>query len=381
MHARANIVLGLMLSVPAAPALAANITEADWGVTSAGEKVELFTLKGAGGLTAQISNYGAVIVELLVPDRNGQIADVTLGYDALVSYEKDGVYGAVIGRYVNRIGNHGSFPLEGKTIHLPLTSPDQKIVIHGGSAGFQKRVWRAAMHDGPEPSVTLTLNSADGDGGFPGALTATVIYTVTRDNALKMDIRAVTDQPTVANLTNHAYFNLGGDGSGDVLNERMQVFADQYTPADGDGLPTGQIAPVAGTPLDFRKPVRLGDIVDSSFVQIAQRKGLDINMIINGPPGTLRPAVRITDPASGRVMEVLTTQPGVQVYSDNITDTILGKGGKHYGNRQAICFETQHYPDSPNRANFPSTEITPSKPLHEITVYKFSNEPGATHAN
>ena len=381
MHARANVVIGLMLSAPAAPALAANITEADWGVTSAGEKVELFTLKGAGGLTAQISNYGAVIVELLVPDRNGQIADVTLGYDALASYEKDGVYGAVIGRYVNRIGNHGSFPLEGKTIHLPLTSPDQKIVIHGGNAGFQKRVWRAAMHDGPEPSVTLTLNSPDGDGGFPGALTATVIYTVTRDNALKMDIRAVTDQPTVANLTNHAYFNLGGDGSGDVLNERMQVFADQYTPADGDGLPTGQIAPVAGTPLDFRKPVRLGDIVDSSFVQIAQRKGLDINMIINGTPGTLRPAVRITDPASGRVMEVLTTQPGVQVYSDNITDTVLGKGGKHYGNRQAICFETQHYPDSPNRANFPSTEIKPSKPLHEITVYKFSNETGATHAN
>lgn len=237
------------------------------------------------------------------------------------------------------------------------------------------------MHDGREPSVTLTLTSADGDGGFPGTLTAFVIYTVTRDNALKMDIRAVTDQPAVVNLTNHAYFNLGGDGSGAVTNERLQMFADQYTPSDSDGLPNGEIAPVAGTPLDFRKPVRLGDILDSSFVQIAQRKGLDINMIVNGPPGTLRPAVRITDPVSGRVMEVLTTQPGVQIYSDNITGTVLGKGGKHYGNRQAMCFETQHYPDSPNHANFPSTEITPSKPLHEITVYKFSNETGAAHAN
>jgi aldose 1-epimerase len=381
MYARANILLALILVVLAAPTRAANITKIDWGMTTAGEKVELFTLKGAGGLTARISNYGGVIVQLLVPDRNGQIADVTLGYDSLASYEKDGVYGAVIGRYVNRIGNHGSFPLEGKVIHLPLATPDQKIVIHSGNAGFQKRVWQAAMLDGPEPSLTLTLSSADGDGGFPGTLTATVTYTVTRDNALKMDIRAVTDQPTVANLTNHAYFNLGGDGSGDVTNERLQMFADQYTPADSDGLPIGEIAPVAGTPLDFRKPVRLGDILDSSFVQIAQRKGLDINMIVNGRPGTLRPAVRITDPASGRVMEVLTTQPGVQVYSDNITDTILGKDGKHYGNRQAMCFETQHYPDSPNRANFPSTEITPSKPLHEVTVYKFSNETGATHAN
>jgi len=381
MHARASIVIALILCVLAGPTRAANITKADWSITSAGEKVELFTLKGAGGLTAKISNYGGVIVELLVPDRNGQIADVTLGYDDLASYEKDGVYGAVIGRYVNRIGNHGSFPLEGKIIHLPLARPDQKIVIHSGNAGFQKRVWQAAMHDGPEPSLSLTLSSADGDGGFPGTLIATVIYTVTRDNALKMDIRAVTDQPTVVNLTNHAYFNLGGDGSGNVLNERLQMFADQYTPADSDGLPVGEIAPVAGTPLDFHKPVRLGDILDSSFVQIAQRKGLDINMIVNGRPGTLRPAVRLTDPASGRVMEVLTTQPGVQVYSDNITDTILGKGGKHYGNRQAMCFETQHYPDSPNRANFPSTEITPSKPLHEVTVYKFSNEAGASRAN
>jgi aldose 1-epimerase len=381
MGARANIAIGFVLALLATSTRAENISGVDWGVTPKGEKVELFTLKGAGGLTARITNFGGVIVSLLVPDKNGHLADMMLGYDDLATYEKEGVYGAIIGRYVNRIGNGGAFTLEGKVVQLPRTSPDQRIVIHSGAAGFQKRVWQAAMHDGPEPSLTLTLNSPDGDGGFPGTLTATVIYTVTRDNALKLDMRAVTDQPTVANLTNHAYFNLSGEGSGDVTDERLQIFAARYTPADADGLPTGEIAPVAGTALDFRKPVRLGDVLDSPFIQIAQRKGLDINMIIMGQPGTLRRAVRISDPASGRVMEVLTTQPGVQVYSDNITGSVVGKGGKRYGNRYAMCFETQHYPDSPNHPNFPSTEITPSKPLHEVTLFKFSNETGAAHAN
>jgi aldose 1-epimerase len=369
-----RVILALLLTLLVAPAWAANITAQDWGTTSKGDKVQLFTLKGAGGLTARITNFGGVIVDLLAPDRNGKTANVVLGYDDLASYEKGGVFSAIIGRYANRIGANGTFPLEGKTIQLERASPTQKIVIHGGTAGFQKKVWQAAMHDGAEPSLTLTVTSPDGDGGFPGTLTATVTYTVTRDNALRLDYRASSDRPSVVNLTNHAYFNIGGEGSGDVADERLQVFADRYTPADPDNLPTGEIASVAGTPLDFRKPVRVGDILDSSFPQIALRKGLDINMVVNGRPGTLRPAVRVEDPKSGRVMEVSTTQPGVQLYSDNTTSPVAGKGGKQYGNHYSLSFETQHYPDSPNRPEFPSTEITPSKPLHEVTVFTFSND-------
>ena len=348
------------------------ISRADWGTTVRGENVAIYTLVGAGGLEARISNFGGVVVTLNVPNRNGSKTDVMLGYDDLASYEKGGVYGAVIGRYANRIGNNGSFLLGGRTIQLERTSPEQKIVIHGGTVGFHKKVWRAEMHDGPEPSLELTVVSPDGDGGFPGVLTTTLIYTVTRDNALRLDYRAVSDRPTVVNLTNHAYFALQGEGNGDISEQRMQVFADRYTPSDADGLPTGAIASVANTPLDFRTPVRLGDILDSSFEQIAQRAGLDINMIVNGTPGVLRPAARITDPATGIVMEVFTTQPGMQLYSDNVTRTTLGKRGKPYGNRYSMSFETQHYPDSPNRPEFPSTVVTPSNPLHEVTVYKFS---------
>ena len=350
----------------------AGITRADWGTTAKGEKVEIYTVTGTGGLEARISNFGGVIVTLNVPNRNGSKTDVMLGYDDLASYEKGGVYGAAIGRYANRIGSNGTFPLDGKTIQLERGNPDQKIVIHGGTAGFQKKVWHAEMHDGTEPSLTLTVVSPHGDGGFPGALTTTLVYTVTRDNALTLDYRAVSDRPTVVNLTNHAYFALQGEGNGDVSDQRMQVFADRYTPSSPDNLPTGDIALAAGTPLDFRKRVRLGDILDSRFEQVALRRGLDINMIVNGTPGVLRPAARISDPKTGIVMEVFTTEPGMQLYSDNVTGTVPGKGGKPYGNHYSMSFETQHYPDSPNRPEFPSTVVTPSTPLHEVTGYKFS---------
>jgi aldose 1-epimerase len=374
MPARGKLAIACSLLLLTAKGEAQNITRVDWGLTPQGEKVELFTLKGTGGLTARITSFGGVIVDLLAPDRNGRTADVVLGHDDLASYVKGGVFSAIIGRYANRIGNNGSFPLDGSTVQLERTAPDQRIVIHGGTAGFQSKVWQASVQDGDEPSLRLTLTSPDGAGGFPGKLTAIVTYTVTADNALRLDYRALTDKPTVVNLTNHAYFNLAGEGNGDVTDERLQVFADQYTVSDADGLPTGEIAPVAGTPLDLRQPVRVGDVVDSPFVQIAQRKGLDINMIVNGRPGTLRRAVRLSDPGSGRVLEVLTTQPGVQIYSDNISGSVPGKGGKSYGNRYALCFETQHYPDSPNHANFPSTQITPSRPLHEVTVFRFAHD-------
>lgn len=362
------LLLGTCLSAQAR----VGITRTDWGITTKGEKVEIFTLTGTGGLQARISNFGGVIVALNVPNGNGSKSDVMLGYDDLASYEQGGVYGAVIGRYANRIGSNGTFPLNGKTIQLERSSPDQKIVIHGGTAGFQKKVWHAETGDGPEPSLTLTVVSPDGDGGFPGALTTTLVYTVTRENALTLDYRAISDRPTVVNVTNHAYFALQGEGNGDVSDQRLQVFADRYTPSAPDNLPTGEIASVTGTPLDFRKPVRLGDILDSRFEQIALRRGLDINMIINGTPGVLRPAARISDPKTGIVMEVFTTQPGMQLYSDNVTRTVMGKGRKPYGDHYSMSFETQHYPDSPNRPEFPSTVVTPWTPLHEVTMYKFS---------
>jgi aldose 1-epimerase len=224
----------------------------------------------------------------------------------------------------------------------------------------------------------LSLTSPDGDGGFPGTLNVTVTYTVTRNNELKIDYRATApDKPTIANLSNHSYFALQGEGNGDISNQTLQVFADRYTPADADNLETGEIAPVAGTPLDFRKPVRLGDVLHSSFPQIAMRGGLDINMVINGAPGTLRPAARLSDPGTGIVMDVSTTQPCMQLYSDGIGDrTSIGKGGKTYRSFYSMSLETQHYLDVPNQPGFaatPSVIVEPGKPLHEITVFKFSH--------
>jgi aldose 1-epimerase len=231
------------------------------------------------------------------------------------------------------------------------------------------------MHDGPEPSLTLTLVSPDGDGGFPGELTTTVTYTITSDNALRLDYRATSDRPTVASLTNHAYFALQGEGNGDISDQRMQVFADRYTPADAGNLVTGEIAPVEGTPADFRQPVRVGDRRTSDFPQIAMRKGIELAMVINGKPGTLRPAARMTDPHTGIVMDVSTTQPCMVVYGDSIgNNTVTGKGGKIYRNFYAMSFETEGYLDAVNHPNFASTLVTPQKPMHEVTVFKFAVE-------
>jgi len=369
-------IVALIIGLPAWHSLAAQeqrrISGVEWGRTAAGEIVDLYTLRGRGGLTVRISNFGGVITAIDVPNRQGSTTDVMLGYDDFASYERGGVFGAVIGRYANRIGSNGTFPLDGRLVQLARANPDQKIVLHSGAAGFQKRVWRAEAHDGPEPSVTLTLISADGDGGFPATLTTTLTYTVTSDNALRLDYRAVSDAPTVVNLTNHAYFALQGEGRGDIRTQRLQLFADRYTPATADNLPTGEIATVANTPLDFRTPVRLGDVLDSPFEQIALRRGLDLNWVINGPAGVLRPAARISDPDTGIALDVSTTQPGIQIYTNNVMRTTTGKGGRLYGTHSAICFETQHYPDSPNRPEFPSTVVTPESPLHEVTVYRFS---------
>jgi aldose 1-epimerase len=352
---------------------AANITAEDWGTTKNGEKVSLFTLKSPNGLEARITNYGGRIVSLIVPNKQGGRTDVQLGYDDFAAYEKAGdFYGALVGRYVGRISHGGSFPLNGKTIQLEKNSPDAPFVIHGGTAGFNRKLWKAQMHDGPEPSVTLTLVSPDGDGGFPGELTTTVTYTVTRDNALRLEYRATSDRPTVANFTNHAMFALQGEGNGDISDQTMQIFADRFTPADAGNLVTGEILPVDGTPADFRMPVRVGDRQKSDFPQIAMRKGIELEMVINGKPGTLRPAARMTDPHTGIVMDVSTTHPCVVVWAHLIGDrAVAGKGGKLYRSFDAMSFETQGYLDAVNHPDFPSTVVTPQKPMHEVTVFKF----------
>jgi aldose 1-epimerase len=366
---RLQICLALLAALATEPAMA-DITKAPWGTTAKGEAADIYTLTGAGGLKVRISTFGAVVVNLMAPGRDGTYADVVLGFDNLAAYEKGGVQNAVIGRFVNRVSG-GGFTLEGHRYELEH-GPNQTVIGHSGAYGFQKRIWTATPHDGAEPSLALRISSPDGEGGWPGNVTATVTYTVTRDNALRVTFDAVTDRPTVMNLTNHTYFNLAGDASGTVLDQTLEVFADQYTVQSANGVPTGAFAPVKGTPLDFNTPVRLGDVVDSPFPPIAERKGLDINLVVRGKPGTLRPAARMRDPASGRTLDVSTTQPGVQLYSDNVNAPTAGKNGASYPPRASLSLETQHYPDSPNRPEFPSTEVTPDRPLHEVTVFKFS---------
>ncbi len=368
------LLLAAAFALACTSASAASITTRPWGVTAKGEVVDLFTLKGAGGLEAEITNFGAVIVKLMVPDRTGKPVDIMLGFDDFAAYQqRGGVHGAIIGRYVGRISRGGSFPLDGKIIQLQKSSPTALNVIHGGAAGFHRKLWTAAMRDGDEPSLALTLVSPDGDGGFPGTLTTTLVYTLTRDNALKLDITATSDRPAIANLAHHAYFALQGEGNGDIQNQTLQVFADRYLPQDENILITGQIASVTGTPLDFRKPKRIGDVLFSKFPQIAMRAGLDITMIVSGAPGTLRPAARLADPTTGIVLDVLTTQPAVQLYGDGIGDrTVIGKGGKTYRTYYAMSLETEGYLDAPNHPNFPQVTVTPDKPMHEVTLYKFS---------
>lgn len=364
--------LAVML-VTARPASAANITAADWGAMPDGRTVQLFTLTGATGLQATISNHGARIVGLFVPDRKGVKTDVALGFDDIAAYQPGSVFGAIVGRYAGRISKGGSFTLDGQAFQLEKANPDAKFVIHGGTAGFSRKLWSAQMRDGAEPSLVLTLVSPDGDGGFPGELTTTITYTLTRDSELRIDFHATSDRRTIVNLMNHAYFALQGEGNGDISNQTLQVFADRYLPQDADNLVTGEIAPVDGTPLDFRKPVRLGDVLHSAHPQIAMRGGIDICMILNGAPGTLRPAARLSDPDTGIVMDVSTTQPAIQLYSYGIGNrTQIGKGGKTYRSFYSMSLETEGYLDAPNHPDFPSSDVSPGKPYQQTSVYRFS---------
>ena len=317
--------------------------------------------------------YGGIIVSLQAPDKNGKLGDVVHGFDSLDGYLGEHPYfGALIGRYGNRIAR-GRFTLDGRTYTLATNNDANHL--HGGLIGFDKVVWAAKPFEGDAgPGVELTYVSPDGDQGYPGELAATVIYTVTERNELRIDYHATTNKPTVLNLTNHTYFNLNGGGSGTVLDHELTIEADHYTPIDSTLIPTGKLEGVGGTPFDFHQPAKIGARINDQGEQIANGLGYDHNFVIRRSTASeLELAARVRDPTTGRVLEVLTTEPGVQFYSGNFLDgTVAGKSGVKYPRRSALCLETQHFPDSPNQENFPSTVLRPGQTYDSTTVFRFS---------
>jgi len=353
---------------------ATRIERKPFGKTAAGEPVEIFTLTREGAPTVAITNLGGHIVKVRAPDRSGRVADVTLGYKDFAGYAADKAYlGCIVGRYANRIAK-GRFTLDGKTYTLAVNNGPNSL--HGGPTGFQKRVWTPKVVTGPEgDALELTYVSKDGEEGYPGTLTAKVVYSLRKDGGLAIDYTATTDAPTVVNLTNHAYFNLAGEGEGTILGHEMQIEADSFTPVDATLIPTGQIEPVAGTPFDFRKPVAIGARIDAPDPQLKAGGGYDHNFALRGRMGELRLAARVREPKSGRVLEVLTTEPGIQFYSGNFLDgTVVGKSGKPYVRRGAFCLEAQHFPDSPNQPSFPPVVLRPGQTYRQTTVYRVTVE-------
>jgi aldose 1-epimerase len=346
-------------------------TRAPFGAVD-GKEVFLYTLRNKSGMEARITNYGGILVSLLVPDRSGKPGDVVLGYDSLSSYLKATPYfGAIVGRYGNRIGK-ARFTLDGKD--YVLNANDGPNTLHGGLKGFDKVVWDADG-DAPatQPSLTLSYLSKDGEEGYPGSLKATVVYTLTDSNELRIDYAASTDKPTVLNLTHHSYFNLAGAGSGDILSHELMLNADKFTPIDSGLITTGELKPVGGTPMDFRTVAAIGSRIDARDDQLRFGRGYDHNWVLNRSGEGLSLAARVSEKTSGRVMEVWTTEPGVQFYCGNFLDgTNIGKGGKAYAYRTGLCLETQHFPDSPNKPAFPSTVLRPGENFKSTTVYKFS---------
>ena len=344
-----------------------------FGTTPDGKAVDLYTLTNASGMEARVITYGGIILSLQVPDKDGKLGDVVLGYDNLDGYLKVSPYfGAIIGRYGNRIAK-GKFTLDGKDYTLATNNGPN--ALHGGLKGFDKVVWSAEPFERPgERGIVFKYTSKDGEEGYPGKLDATVTYTLTDANTLAFDYHAVTDKPTHVNLTQHSYFNLAGDGAGDVLGHELMLKASHFTPVDSTMIPTGKIAPVAGTPFDFTSPHTIGERIGADDEQIKFGGGYDHNFVLDREPGGgLQLAARVYEPTSGRVMEVRTTEPGVQFYSGNFLDgTITGKGGHVYNKRTGFCLETQHYPDSPNKPEFPTTVLRPGEEYRTRTVYAFS---------
>jgi aldose 1-epimerase len=348
------------------------ITKQSWGTMASGENIDLYTLRNAKGFEATITNYGGRLVTLKVPDRAGNFDDIVLGFDSLEPYlQKNPFFGALAGRYANRIAN-GQFSLDGhKYTLLKNNGPN---ALHGGLKGFDKVAWNGGVHSTSHgPALQLSYLSKDGEEGYPGNLNATVTYSVGPGNELHIDYRATTDKNTVLNLTNHSYFNLAGHAHGKVLDHRVMINAARFTPVNSTLIPTGELRNVEGTPLDFRQPTAIGDRIDSSDEQMKFAQGYDHNFVLDHSGSGPVLAARISHPQSGRVMEVLTTQPGMQFYTGNhLEGEIKGKNGAVYRFRGGFCCETQHYPDSPNQPAFPTTELKPGQTFQQTTIFRFS---------
>ena len=364
--------LGLMFLAVLRSQGAAGMRKAPFGKTKDGQPVDLYTLANASGMEVAITNYGGTVVSIKVPDRNGKFADVVLGFDNFDGYlNNTPFFGVIVGRYGNRIAK-ARFTLDGHEYHLAAN--DNGNSLHGGLKGFDKQVWKARDASTQEvPALELTYLSKDGEEGYPGNLTATVTYSLTPKNELKIDYAATTDKDTVLNLTNHSYFNLAGQGEGDILSHLIAINASRFTPVDSTLIPTGELKGVAGTPFDFRKGTRIGARIDADDQQIKFGRGYDHNFVLRRAGGELIPAARVVETSSGRVLEVLTTQPGVQFYTANFLDgTVRGKGGKAYQRRSAFCLETQHFPDSPNHPEFPTAVLKPGGHFQSTTIFRFS---------
>ncbi|WP_236796912.1 aldose epimerase family protein [Amycolatopsis sp. GM8] len=361
------------VSPAAAAGKAPSVTRENFGKAD-GQTVYRYTLENGRGMRVRILTYGGIIQTLEVPDRRGHTANVVLGFPTLADYVAKnspeaggGVYfGALIGRYANRIAK-GTFTLDGQTYHVPVNNNGNSL--HGGLVGFDKKVWDVAPVPG---GIKLSLTSPDGDQGYPGTLKATVTYTLDSQNRLSIEYTATTDKPTVLNLTNHSYWNLAGEASGDIYDQKLQITADRYTPTDTTQIPTGELAPVAGTPFDFRTPTAIGARVNDDDPQLITGQGYDHNWVLNRS-GSLSVAARASDPSSGRTLTVLTDQPGLQFYSGNfLTGTLVGTGGKTYRQSYGFALETQHFPDSPNQPSFPSTVLRPGQTYRTTTVFALS---------
>jgi aldose 1-epimerase len=372
----ASVVIGLagvttMAGAQATPAgKAARVEKSPFGVTTDGAAVDVYTMTNTGGMVARVITFGALLTQLQVPDRDGVMADVVLGFKTLDGYEGVHPYfGATIGRVANRIAK-GKFRLGGKEYTLATNNGPNHL--HGGNTGFDKRVWKAQVVPAADGvAVKFTYLSPDGEEGYPGAVTASVTYTLTNRNEVRLDYAATSDKPTPINLTNHSYFNLAGEGAGDILGHELTIMADRYTPVDGTLIPTGEIATVRSTVMDFTRSVPIGARIDQ--VPGAAPGGYDHNYVLNHGGGVLAVSARVREPKSGRVMDVLTTEPGVQLYTGNFLDgTNTGKAGVAYKKHFGFCLETQHYPDSINHPAFPPTVLEPNRTFKSTTIYRFS---------
>lgn len=349
-----------------------SVTSAPWGNTKDGTPVELYTLKNKSGMEATIATYGGIIVTLTAPDRQGKFADVVLGKSTLAEYEAGHpFFGCITGRYANRIGG-SQFTLDGQVVKVTPTGGG-KHSLHGGKSGFDKKVWTAQKIEKADAvGVAMYYVSADGEEGYPGELSCVVTYLLTDANELSIDYAATTTKPTVVNLTNHSYFNLAGEGSGTALDHELTLYADSVTATDDNLIPTGALSPVKGTPLDFTTAHKIGDRINADYQPLKQGLGYDHNYVINGTGNGLKKTALVREPKSGRTMEVLTTEVGVQLYTANHLKAVKGKNGHSYEKRDAFCLETQRFPDSPNHPTFPSATLRPGETYHQQTVFRFS---------